>query len=120
MAYCNIGYAYSHGEGVEVDMKKATHYYELAAMKGNAMARHNVALIEKKAGNIDRALKHYMIAARSGWSNSLKGMKQLYSNRHATKEQYTKALQLYQTYLSEIKSKQRDEAASADEDYRYY
>jgi len=39
---------------------------------------------------------------------------------HATKEDYTKALQLYQTYLGEIKSNQRDEAASADEDNRYY
>ena len=29
-----------------------------------------------------------------------------------------KALQSYQTYLSEIKSKQRDEAAAAYEEYR--
>ena len=33
-AYCNIGYAYSNGEGVERDMNKARYYYELAAMGG--------------------------------------------------------------------------------------
>ena len=39
---------------------------------------------------------------------------ELYSKGHATKEDYTKALQL-QTYLGEIKSDQRDKA-----NYRYY
>jgi len=33
-AYTNIGYSYSIGLGVEVDEKKATHYYELAAIGG--------------------------------------------------------------------------------------
>ena len=37
-----------------------------------------------------------------------------------TKEDYMKALQLYQEYLDEIKSHQRDEAAAADEKCRYY
>ena len=67
-----------------------------------------------------RAIKHYMIASRSGYADSLEHIKQLYSNGHATKEDYTKALQFYQAYLGEIKSAQRDEAAAAHEDYRYY
>ena len=33
-AYYNLGISYENGEGVEVDMKKAEHYWELAAMKG--------------------------------------------------------------------------------------
>ena len=33
---------------------------------------------------------------------------------------YTAALQLYQVYLGEIKSPQRDKAAAAREEYRYY
>ena len=32
---------------------------------------------------------------------------------------YTKALSAYQTYLGEIKSAQRDEAATADDFYKY-
>ena len=36
--YFSVGVAYHTGEGgVEVDMKKAYHYYELAAMKGSAL-----------------------------------------------------------------------------------
>ena len=35
-AYFNLGtFLLSHGRGVEIDEKKAKHYYELAAMKGN-------------------------------------------------------------------------------------
>ena len=69
---------------------------------------------------MDRALKHFMIAVRGGYADSLKQIQNLYTNGHATKEDYTKALQSYQAYLSEIKSKQRDEAAAVDADDRYY
>ena len=117
----SIGYAYDMGNGVEVDKKKAYHYYELAAMKGDLGARHNLGAMDIEAGNMDRATKHYMIAVRSsGYSKSLDGIKQMYSNGHATKEDYKRALQSYQTYLGEIKSVHRDKAAAADENYRYY
>ena len=61
-----------------------------------------------------------MIAIRGGDTDSLKIVKELYSDGRATKEDYTTALQLYQAYLAEIKSIHRDKAAAADEDYRYY
>ena len=118
-AYNNIGYAYNNGEGVEVDKKKANHYYELAAIRGDEMARYNLGLEEERVGNMDRALKHYLIGVKGGDNQSLKQIRWLYSNGHATKEDYTTALRSYQEYLGEIKSKQRDEAA-ADDQYRYY
>ena len=119
-SYLHIGYAYDRGHGVEVDEKKANHYYELAAMGGSVFARHNLGVNEEIAGNIDRALKHIMIAVSGGASLSLDMIKELYLVGRATKNDYTKALQFYQAYLSEIKSKQRDEAAAANEDNRYY
>ena len=119
-AYTNIGFAYKYGKGVEVDEKKAKHYYELAAMQGNEVARHNLGSMEACSDNMDRALKHYMMAVMGGYAESLKCIKDLFSRGYATKDDYTKALQLYQAYLGEIKSDQRDKAAAADEDYRYY
>ena len=119
-AYSAIGYAYHFGEGAEHDMKRAMHYYELAAIGGNEVARNNLGTWEKREGIKERALKHYMIAVRDGYANSLDLIKSMYTNGHATKEDYMKALQLYQTYLGEIKSDQRDKAAAADEDCRYY
>jgi len=119
-AYCNIGYTYLHGRGVDVDKEKANHYYELSAMGGDDTARYNLGNNEICAGNYDRALKHYMIAVRGGISQSLERVKELYTNGHATKEDYTKALRSYQIYLGEIKSEQRDKAAAAEEEYQYY
>ena len=70
--------------------------------------------------NKSRAVKHYMIAVGMGQSNSLEIIKQMFMNGHATKDDYAKALRVYQAYLVEIKSPQRNEAATADEDYKYY
>jgi len=117
--YLSIGHAYDFGEGVEVDENKATYYYELAAMGGDVCARHNLGIDEARAGNWERALKHLMMAVEGGKSDSLKAIQKLYSNGYATKDDYNTALQLYQTYLGEIKSVQRDKAAAADEDNCY-
>ena len=68
---------------------------------------------------MNRALKHYMIAAEGGKPDSLKAIQKLYTNGHATKDYYTKALRAYQAYLVEIKSTQRDKAAAAYA-IRYY
>ena len=119
-AFNNIGHAYEKGHGVEIDEKKANHYYKLAAIEGNVVARCNLGIMEVRAGNMNRALKHLMIAAEGGEPNSLKQIQRLYTNGHATKKDYAKALRAYQAYLAEIKSAQRDEAAAARADCRYY
>jgi len=119
-AYCSIGHAYQYGQGVEVDEKKANHYYKLAAIRGDVNSRNSLGNDEVRAGNLNRTVKHRMIAAACGHDGALEQIKLMYSNGDATKEDYTKALQSYQEYLSEIQSKQRDEAAAAHEKYRYY
>jgi len=120
-AYYNIGVAYGIGRGVEVDKKKANHYFKLAAMHGHAVARHNLGSTEALAGNFDRAVKHYTIAAKTGSERSLELMKRMHKNGHATKDDYTRVLRAYQAYLDEVKSDQRDEAAAYDEKkYKYY
>ena len=50
-AYFNLGNSYRNGRGVEMDKKKAKHYYELAAMNGEARARHNLGCMEGDAGD---------------------------------------------------------------------
>ena len=119
-AYYNIGNSYLEGYGVERDMKKAVHYWELAAMGGVAKARHNLGVSEGQTGNIDRALKHFIIAAGFGYTRSLESIKHMFIDRQTTKDDYTKALRAYQATLVEIKSPQRDAAAAFDDDCKYY
>ena len=118
-AFLSIGNAYGTGRGVKKDMAKARHYYELAAVGGDGQARHNLGVLEDNAGNVDRALKHYMIAVGAGFEKSLEHIKQLFMDGDATKDDYGKALRSYQAYLDEIKSDKRDKAASSDNRYRY-
>ena len=119
-AHHNIGNAYDHARGVEMDKKKARHYYELAAVSGSVEARHNLGSIEGKAGKHNLALKHFMIAVKSGYNKSLEAIRKMVMIRHATKDDYMKALKSYQAYMDKIKSEQRDKAAAAKEDYKYY
>jgi len=119
-SYYNIAMAYYFGRGMEIDRKKAKYYYELAAIGGDADSRHNLGVFEERDGNYHRALKHYMIAVETGDNDSLKIIQQYYMDGRATKEDYAKALRSYQDYLDEIRSDQRDEAAAARDDYKYY
>jgi len=90
------------------------------SLGGSIKARHILGVFEERAGNHRRALKHYMIAAGYGDYNSLKKIQGLYKEGHATKEVYAEALRYYQSYLDEIRSDQRDEAAAANDRWKYY
>ena len=114
-AYYGIGNAYHQSH----DEKKAMYYYELAAIGGDFLSRHNLGAMEARAGNRERALRHWMIAVKDGNSESLESIERMYSKGHATKDDYAKALRSYQAYIDEIKSDQRDETA-AFIDRRYY
>ena len=74
-AYNKLGSSYHYGDGVESDKKKAMHYYKLAAMNGNVKARYNLGALEVQAGNIKRAMKHFLISARAGEKDSLDAIK---------------------------------------------
>ena len=109
-AYYNLGVSYHQGSGVEVDTKKAKYYYELAAMGGYSIARHNLADIEGRAGNIDRAYKHMVLAARGGHKKALDMVKKGFMVGMVTKDEYANTLRSYQKIQDEMKSDERDKA----------
>jgi TPR repeat protein len=110
-SYFNIGNSYYTGRGVESDVKKAVHYWELAAMGGHVIARHNLGCIEENAGNKDRAVKHYMIAAGAGDDDSLEQIRQCFLNGQATKDDFEKALRAHKEAKDKVKSDQREAVA---------
>ena len=110
--YNNVGYAYENGEGVARDMKKAKYYYELAAMGGHVIARHNVGVLEAQAGNTNRAVKHWMISAGAGDDDSLTAIRNCFLDGHATKDDFEMALRAHKEANDEMKSDQREAAAA--------
>ena len=114
--YYNLGIFYHRGMGVEVDKEKAKQYWELAAMNGHIYARHNVGGLEAEAGNNERAMKHLILSARAGYEESLDGIKQGYRLGLVSKHDYADVLRAYQKSQDEMKSKERDIAASEVQD----
>ena len=55
-----------------------------------------------------------------GNNDSLMMIKQLYTNGRALRDDYTRTFKAYQTYLDDIRSDDRDKAASFSHQYRYY
>ena len=111
-AYYNLGYSYDSGSGVERNEKKAKHYYEIAAMKGEVKARCNLGVLEAKAGNHERAYKHIIIVARAGHTKSLEYVKKGFMGGVITKEEYESTLRAYHERQTETKSEARDIAAA--------
>ena len=104
---------YRLGTGaVERDMKKAQHYWELAAMLGDVEARCNLGVLEWNVGNYIRAFKHYMIAATVGSKDALDEVKNGFLKGLVTKDEYASTLRAHQQRLNEMKSDERDKAAS--------
>eukprot|EP00956_Cyclotella_meneghiniana_P034655 scaffold107193_cov23-Cyclotella_meneghiniana.AAC.1 len=110
-AHFHLGNSYQLGNGAEIDMKKAVHHWQIAAMMGNMQARHNLGSVELENGNYQRGMKHYMIAAMCGDQDALNDIKEGFRSGHVPKEDFEKALRDYQASCDETKSEQRDRAA---------
>ncbi|EJK68727.1 hypothetical protein THAOC_10070 [Thalassiosira oceanica] len=111
MAMWSLGTHYGCDEGnVEKDPAKAILHWEAAAVKGDAIARHNLGIEEDEAGNNDIALQHYMIAAKLGCQVSLNNIKTFFINGLATKSDYAEALRGHQSAVEEMRSPDREEA----------
>ncbi|KAL7526374.1 hypothetical protein ACHAXR_001457, partial [Thalassiosira sp. AJA248-18] len=108
-SHSNIGLAYFNGEGVEEDKTKAKYHWELGAMGGSVASRHNLGVFELDTGNMNRAMKHFMISSGFGDDDSLKGIQNGFSDGHVSKDEFEKALRAHKESKDEMQSDQRDE-----------
>jgi hypothetical protein len=106
-----VARAFDIGDCVAKDSKKARHYYELAALKGNIASPCILGAEEAEASEYGKALKHWLISSGRGHYASLKKIQQVFIEGCATKEDFEKTVRTHQQYIDEIKSDQRDEAA---------
>ena len=116
-AYFHLGLAYRDGKGVGQDVSQCIHFFEKAAMLGHSMARHNLGCYEISRGHIDRAVRHLLISAKMGSALSLEDIERMFKRGLATKSQYGEALKGYQVALEEMKSPQREEAKTLQQNH---
>ena len=110
-AHYQLSCLYDKGESVVKDGKKKVHHLTEAAIGGHAKARHNLGCIEFENDRMDRAVKHFIIAAKLGLDMSLEAVKNLYKVGYVSKEDFAAALRGYQAAIEEMKSPQREEAS---------
>ena len=110
MAHYQLSCLYRDGLGVEKDKKRERHHLTVAAIGGHPHARHNLGHMEWENGRVDKAAKHYIIAAKLGYDDSLKGVKNLYKDGYVSKDDFAAALRGHHAAIVATKSPQREEA----------
>jgi len=110
-AHYRLAGMYEHGEGVEKDRGKEIHHLEEAAIGGHPSARFNLGCHEYcDNGNIERAVKHFIIAANLGDDLSIKALMNVYKEGFVSKESFAAALRAQKAAVDETKSPQREAA----------
>ena len=107
-AHYFLGLLYAEGHGVERDLKKKIYHLEIAAIGGHSDARYNLACVEGKKGRHDRAVKHWVIAAKLGNDTAMKSLRSGFQRGLVGKGDYETALRGHQAAVDATKSPQRD------------
>jgi hypothetical protein len=77
------------------------------------MARHNLGYYEGRNGRVERAVKHFIVAANLGYDDSLQVLRMFYVKGDVDKEDFAAALRAHQAAVDATKSPQREVAAAA-------
>ncbi len=109
-SHYQLSVVYLNGRGVEKEEEKAVYHSEKAAIGGEPYARHNLGCYERENGRIERAVKHFIIAAKLGFEKSMKSLWDYYKHGEITKEDLESTLRTHQAAITEMKSPQREAA----------
>eukprot|EP00985_Skeletonema_marinoi_P020097 scaffold11772_cov183-Skeletonema_marinoi.AAC.16 len=109
-AHYELHCLYRDGKGVEMDMKKAIYHAEQAAIGGHHLARFNLGGIEWGNGKVERAVKHWIIAAYLGDDEALGALRGCYDVGFVSKENFSATLRAHKAALDATKSPQREAA----------
>jgi len=109
-AHLMLSFLYHKGEGVEEDSRKARYHLEEAAIGGHPSARYNLGLEEWRSGNIEKAVKHWIIAATQGEDSAIKALMEMFKRGFVSKEDLAAAFRAHKAAVDATKSPQREEA----------
>ena len=107
-AHFKLALLYHLGEGVEKDEVKHIYHLEEAAIAGHPQARCLLAMFERKRGNKERSVKHFIIAATQGEDGSMQVLMELFKEGHLEKEVLAATLRAQKAAIDATKSPQRE------------
>ena len=77
-------------------------------MAGHEVARYNLGSLEAKSGNLERAIKHWTIAASAGEYLSMHALITFFEEGVVSRESINSTLAAYNNSCAEIRSEARD------------
>lgn len=117
-AHFSIANAYLHGIGVEKNTRKSTYYWKLAAMGGHELARYNLGVRAELDDNLNRAMKHYMIAAKAGYNDALAKVGKGHKAGYVSKDDYVSTLRAFKVSRDNMSSNQRENVAASETGFK--
>ena len=107
------GYYFEEGGGdVKKASKKSKFHYEAAAMAGHEVARYYVGGLEIESGNMERAVKHWIIAASAGHCKAMNALTTLFKRGVVSRDRIDSTLTAYNNSCVEMRSEARDKYMS--------
>jgi TPR repeat protein len=92
----------------EGNSKKEKFHNEAAAMAGHEIARCNLGTTEAQSGNMERAVKHWIIAASAGCYNAMNNMLVAFYEGLVSRDEIDSTLTAYNNSYAEMRSEARD------------
>ena len=114
-AHHRLAYLYQEGRGVEQNEGKKIHHLEEAAIGGYPLVRYTLGCYEYDNGNVEREVKHWIIASTQGDDVAIKELLKAFKEGFVSKEDLAAALRAHKAAVDETKSPQRK---AAEEYYR--
>ena len=90
------------------NLKKTKFHHEAAAMAGHEEARCIIGIFEYNSGNVERAVKHWTIAASSGDYVAMHELRVGFEKGYVSRESIDSTLIAYNASCAEMRSEARD------------
>jgi len=103
-SHFHLGNEYHEGG----DSKKSNFHYEAAAMAGNEVYGFNLGCMEGRSRNIERAVKHWVIAASAGEYGAMHTLTKNFEQGWVSRDTIDSTLTAYNSSCAEMRSEARD------------
>jgi TPR repeat protein len=98
-AQYSLGIMYEKGKGVDLNLKKAKKWFQLAAQQGISKAQYKLGLIYRNGQggekNYSKAIKWWELAANKGNANAQIKLGLMFENGLGVPQDYNRAIRLY-------------------------
>ena len=98
-AQYSLGIMYEKGKGVDLNLRKAKKWFQLAAQQGISKAQYKLGVIYRNGKGVEKnyskAIKWWELAANKGNANAQINLGLIFENGLGVPQDYNKAIKLY-------------------------